>query len=63
MKMAINCHGKVFWGDMDDYFYLIKHVRSEKELQDVIDFGKIPLATKEQIEWFAYKQGWKGNGA
>lgn len=62
MKMAINCHGKIFWGDMTDYFWLMDNIKSQDHLEAYVTSPSksIPLATQEQIEYWAYKNGWKG---
>lgn len=62
MKMAINCHGKIFWGDMQDYFWLMNNIKSQSHLESYVrsPSAGIPLATKEQIEYWAFKNGWNG---
>lgn len=61
MKYAIDCHGKIFWGDMKDYFWLMDNVKDEDHLRRIINSKQIPLATQEQIEEHARSCGWKGN--
>lgn len=65
MKMAINCHGKIFWGDQRDYFWLMDNIHSHEQLEAYSrsPSASIPLATQEQIEYWAYKNGWKGNNS